>query len=201
MITILPSFKSQCYMQLKIIELLRCNVPNTLLSVRIMSNLLNSWNKALEFPWFSANHFAHSRVFIENIFDNRIFFIRVHVAYQHIMVFPSMLQMNKIEKTTFILACLLCLFCYIKSKYKKYLSLSYFFYWILWPFSLYPISLYSNFKHGDKIIRWRIDRSIEKTKVAGIGAWRKEQRWKEGKGRGRITCWVIISGFTSERIY
>ena len=73
-----------------------------------------------------------------------------------------------------------CLFCYIKSKYKKYLSLSYFFYWILWTFSFYPISSYSNFKHGDKIIRWLIDRNIEKTKVAGIEAWRKEQRRKEG---------------------
>ena len=98
MITILPTLKT-CYMQLKIIKLLKCNVPNILLSVRIMSNLLESQNKSLEFPWFSANHFAHSRCSFKISFNNRIFFIRTHVAYQHIMVYPSMLQKNKIEKT------------------------------------------------------------------------------------------------------
>lgn len=43
------SLKSQCFMQLKIIKLFKCNVLNTLLSVRIMSNLLNSWIKSWSF--------------------------------------------------------------------------------------------------------------------------------------------------------
>ena len=77
-----------------------------------------------------------------------------------------------------------CPFYFITNKYNKYLSLFYFFYQILWISSFYPISSYSNFKHGDKNDQVKVRWNIEETKVARTGAWKKEHR-REGRGKGR----------------
>lgn len=107
-----------------------------------------------------------------------------------------MLQKNKIEKT--LLLSLHVSFT-VLFYYKQIKEIFFFVLFLLLnPLNFLFLSYILIFQFSNimvKMIRWSLDRNREKTKVAGIGAWRKGHRRMEGtnewKGRGRITGWVI----------
>ena len=99
------------------------------------------------------------------------------------MVFPSILQNNKIEKKFYsCLSSFIVFFVILKANIRNIClcSIS-----STESFELSLFILYSHipvFKQGDKIIRWRVDRNIEKTKVAGE---KHERRSRNGRKEQR----------------